>query len=245
MPKKQSLARDVAYKKLLDLIVADELSPDEPLSERSLSETLGIGRMPVREAIRKLVHDGALEVMPARGTFVRRIDLEQLHELFEVRQTIEGLAVFLAAKRGSTPELADYGRKFLAAKKATSPIDFSKIYFEGADFHVEVFKAARNKILMEIYLPIRTRFRVTFGLARHYDHDWVLESVDQHLAILRAIELGDGAAAQRLMRDHLARGYKSKINILSRHHQKTAEFPLPMVGNLTGENPRRKAANRI
>lgn len=245
MPKKRPFARDEAYKKLLDLIISDELSPDEPLSERSLSESLGIGRMPVREAIRKLVHDGALEVLPARGTFVRRIDLEQLHELYEVRQSIEGLAVFLAAQRGPTPELSEYGRRFLAAKEMKEPADFSEIYYEGADFHVEVFRAARNQILMDIYHPIRMRFRVAFGLAQYYDHDWVIGSIDQHLAILRAIELGDGLGAQRMMGDHLARGYESKIKIMSRHlDKKTVVYPLPVAGAVSREKARRKTARK-
>jgi DNA-binding GntR family transcriptional regulator len=243
MNKKRALASDEAYKKLLDLIVSDELSPDQSLSERGLSDTLGIGRMPVREAIRKLVHDGALEVLPARGTFVRSINLEQLHELYEVRQSIEGLAVFLAAQRGPTDELTEYGQKFLAAKKSKAPVDYSKIYGEGVDFHLEVFRAARNQILSDIYHPIRMRFRVAFGLAQHYDHEWVIESIDQHLAILRAIELGDGLSAQRLMRDHLARGYESKIKILSRHNKVAKGFPLLTTVNVTREKARRKAVS--
>ena len=71
----------IKIKKLLGLITSGRLPPTRPISERQIANELGIGRTPVREAMRALAHDGLLEIIPARGTFVAGISEDQLREL--------------------------------------------------------------------------------------------------------------------------------------------------------------------
>lgn len=218
--------RDAAYEKVLDLILSGALPVDEPLSERGLAESLSLGRTPVREAIRALARDGLLEIRPARGTFVRGIRLEQMHELYEVREALEGRAAWLAAMRGPTPELSAYRRLFERAKRAVVPsaarpaasrarVDWDETYDTGAEFHIDVVRAARNGMLLELYLPIRMQFRLAMRLGRYYDKEWILEGIDDHLGILDAIEARDAVAAQDRMCAHLAASFASKRKILA------------------------------
>ena len=207
------LERDRAYQGLLDLIIGGGVDPDTPLSERKLAVSLEIGRTPLREALRDLARDGILEVRPARGTFVRHLSIEDVQEIYEVRHSLEGMAAFLAAERGPTPELEAYGPIFRGMIDDPRVHDPSEIYETGAVFHLEVFRSARNRQLLKIYEPLRLRFRVALGLPRYYDHDRVRESVNEHLAILEAIERGDGQAAQRLICDHLTKGLEVRTRI--------------------------------
>ncbi|MFX6230515.1 GntR family transcriptional regulator, partial [Acinetobacter baumannii] len=83
-----------------DLVVSGEVAADVALSERTLAETLGLGRTPVREALTALAKDGLLTIHPMRGTFVRQLSFDDLREIHEMRLGLEGLAAFLAASRG-------------------------------------------------------------------------------------------------------------------------------------------------
>ena len=213
---KSELQREVAYRRILDLIVAGGLPPNEPLSERGLSAQLSIGRMPIREAIRDLARDGVLDILPVRGTFVRAITDEQIHELFDIRQSLECLAVQRAAERGPTPELREFGqalRESVDDTNANNELD--TIYKTGVEFHVELVRASANALLLEMYLPLRVRYRVLMGLAQFYDQDWVRAGVDDHLAILDAVEHRDSTLARELMSAHLERSYQSKLKIIT------------------------------
>ena len=213
MPKPRSLEKERAYDRLLDLILRGQVSPDVPLAERRLAETLGMGRTPVREAIKDLVREGVLEAHPTRGTFVRQLSLRDVQEIYQVRYAIEGLAAFLAAERGPTGTLLDFGRDFRAALAAPETSDVAKVYDRGAEFHLEVFRCAGNRNLLEIYRPIRLRFRIALGMPRHNDPDRVFESAREHLEILEAIEARDGALAQKRICDHLHKGLEARTRL--------------------------------
>jgi len=92
-----SLDRDRAYALLRDLVISGEFAPDEPLSERSLSSRLALGRTPIREALKALARDGLLTIHPMRGTFLRQMSFDDLREIHELRLALEGMAAYLAA----------------------------------------------------------------------------------------------------------------------------------------------------
>lgn len=202
----KNLEREQAYRKLLSLILSGELTADAPLSERRLAETLGLGRTPTREAIKALVREGLLSAHPTRGTFIRQLSLQDVQEIYQVRFAIEGLAAFLAAERGASPKLREYGIAFQAALDAPDEFDVTELHNHGAEFHVEIFRNAGNRTLMEIYRPIRNRFSTAFGLPRYTSPDRVLCCVREHLDILKAIEDRDGERAQRMICHHLQKG---------------------------------------
>lgn len=231
MKRPIELQRETAYRRILDLILGNELDAKEPLSERGLSNELGIGRMPIREAIRDLAREGILEIIPVRGTFVRAITAEQIHELFEVRQSLECLAAQLAAERGPTPELLEFRLPLESSRTPEAEGDWDETYSTGMEFHVELVRASRNTLLIELYMPLRVRYRLLMRLARFYDQEWVLKGIDDHLSILDAVERGDGQAARMIMSEHLERSYQSKIKILDgmRVRSSLAGAAMPVV----------------
>ena len=207
--------RDRAYQQLIDFILSGAADPAEPLSERKLADSLEIGRTPVREAMRDLVRDGLLEVSPARGTYIRSFTPEEVRELYEVRQGLEGLAAELAAGRGPTPELKAYGPVFREMIAHPDDYDAEETYETGARFHLDLCRAAGNQQLLSIYEPLRLRFRLALALPRFFDHARVRESVPEHLAILDAIEAGDKEVARTLICDHLTKGFEVRSRIIA------------------------------
>ncbi len=214
MPVITTFQRDKAYERLLNLILVGRLPADQPISERQIATELGFSRTPVREAMRALAQDGLLDIVPARGTFVRRISDEQLRELYEVREALEGQSAELAALQGASNRLLAFRSRLEKSRHAVTDREIAKTYEIGANFHVEVCRNAGNRILFDLYIPIRNRFKITMQLGRYYDSQWVIDGIDQHLDILAAIEAGNGRRARQLMSQHLQASYKSKRRIL-------------------------------
>src|SRR6266581_6364678 len=95
---------DKAYHAIRGLIVSLELPPGAVIDERQLVEMLGIGRTPVREALRRLAQEQLVEVFPRRGMFVTGVDVRDLARISEVRAALEPEAARLAAGRATDEE---------------------------------------------------------------------------------------------------------------------------------------------
>src|SRR5262245_42010174 len=169
--------RGRAYRGIVDFILSGAANPGEPLSERKLADSLAIGRTPVREALRDLARDGLIDVSPARGTFLRSFTADDVREIYEVRQGLEGLAAELAARHGATRELKAYGPVFRRMIKSHRDYDAKEAYDAGARFHLDLFRAAGNRQLLSIYQPIRLRFQLALALPRFFDEARVRQSV--------------------------------------------------------------------
>lgn len=207
------LERDRAYQRVLALILSGEVDVNAPLSERKLAESLNMGRTPVREAIKRLTREGLVEVRPARGTYVRQLNLRDVEEIYEARYGIEGTAAFLAAEHGPTERFAEFKSTFVKMIEQPSSYDLAEIHRLGQEFHVEIFEAARNRTLVDIYKPLRLKHSFALRLPRIYDHSWVIQSVQEHLDILIAIEARDPVKARSLVCDHLVRGLEVRSRI--------------------------------
>jgi DNA-binding GntR family transcriptional regulator len=280
MSENYTFERDRAYQRLLELVMAGALSPEQPLSERKLAQSLavgrtpvreaikrmtgeglvevrpargtyirqitradvleiyevrygvegiaaylaaerGVGRTPVREAIKRMTGEGLVEVRPARGTYIRQISRADVLEIYEVRFGVDGIAAYLAAERGPTDEFAHYRQTFLDMIKRPNAFGLAEIHRIGQDFHVEVFRAARNQYLLELYKPMRLRHQVAFGLPRMYDHQSVHASVHEHLEILDAVEKREPARARQSICDHLATGLAVRSRIIEQFEYKS------------------------
>lgn len=213
MPVNPQLLRDQAYRLVLEMIFRGEITANEPLSERKMAERLSMGRTPVREALKALARDGVVETRLARGTFVRGISHDDFRQLYEVRQALEGMAALLAAKAGPTRKMMALGVQMRHMRDC--PDDYSGVDIDdiGTDFHREVFVAANNPMLRQVFEPLRLRFQLAFGFPRHHDKASMRKSLDEHLGVLEAIERQDGAASQQAMLCHLQNGLEVRARL--------------------------------
>jgi DNA-binding GntR family transcriptional regulator len=192
----QSLA-DKAYHAIRDLIVSLVLAPGAVIDEKDLIGRLGIGRTPVREALRRLAQERLVEVYPRRGMFVTGVDVRELARLSEVRAVLEPEAARLAAERASDADRAE-----LAA--LLEEIDNGGGDLMGLDerIHRAVYRAAHNDLLegtLEQYYVLALRIWVlALDRARELE-----EAVEAHRALLEAIHDGDGERAAAAMRAHV------------------------------------------
>jgi DNA-binding GntR family transcriptional regulator len=192
----ESLA-ERAYAGIRDLIVSLELAPGAVIEERALMERLGIGRTPVREALRRLAQERLVEVYPRRGMFVSGVDVRQLARLSEVRAVLEPEAARLAAERAT-----DADREELALLLGELDAGGSDLMGLDERIHRAVYRAAHNDLLeatLEQYYALALRI---WSIALDRAHE-LEEAVDAHRALLEAIRDGDGERAAETMRAHV------------------------------------------
>jgi DNA-binding GntR family transcriptional regulator len=188
---------DKAYHEIRGLIVSLELAPGAVIDERELIERLEIGRTPVREALRRLSHEGLVEVYPRRGMFVTGVDVRELARLSEVREVLEPEAARLAAERAT-----DSDREELGALLAELEGGASELMDLDERIHRAVYRAAHNDLLeatLEQYYVLALRI---WSIALDRAHE-LEEAVDAHRTLLEAIQAGDGDRAADTMRAHV------------------------------------------
>lgn len=195
----ESLA-EKAYVAIRRLIVTLELGPGSVINERELVEQLGIGRTPVREALRRLAHEGLVEVYPRRGMFVTDVDVRKLALVSEVRAALEPEAARLAAERATDAERAEL-QELLDELNAADADDHALMALDER-IHRAVYRCARNDLLattLEQYYVLALRIW-TIALDRQHELN---DAVQGHRALLEAIHDGDGERAAATMRAHV------------------------------------------
>lgn len=230
MPKIFQLERDRAYDRLIDMILHGDIGYDTVLSERKLADSLGMGRTPVREALRNLEREGVIDVRVSRGMCLKRLSVDDLREIYETRQALEGMAAFLAARHGPTDTLLAFEQRLQELGSCPDTVDSAAVDDVGAEFHLEIIKAARNDTLLTTFQPLRLRFLIAFGLPRNHDATETLKSVSEHLAILGAIRSGESDLAEQLMRAHLGRGLTVRTRLFDRLEENYAGAASPVEG---------------
>ena len=208
-----------AYEKIVELLLTTPMAEEALLSERNLSTALGLGRTPIREAVRDLVREGVLESHPTRGTILRPLSIADLQDLYEIRQSLEGLGAELAAERGPVEELEPFARDFARALEAPGEADLGHLHERGIEFHSEIMRISGNARLLELYRPFRIRFRIPLGIVPRRAPDRVLTAAREHQAILDAVVRRDGARARQLMTGHLRSGLDFRIGQLLNRFQ--------------------------
>jgi DNA-binding GntR family transcriptional regulator len=193
----ESLA-DKAYHAIRGLIVSLDLAPGAVIDERALIERLGIGRTPVREALRRLAQERLVEVYPRRGMFVTGVDVRELARLSEVRAVLEPEAARLAAERATEADRAELEELL---EELDTGDDRALIDLDER-IHRAVYRAAHNDLLeatLEQYYVLALRIWL---LALDRAHE-LKDAVQEHRALLEAIRDGDAERAAETMRSHV------------------------------------------
>jgi DNA-binding GntR family transcriptional regulator len=182
-------------------IVERRLLPGTKLAEQKIADVFKVSRTLVRQAIHQLSRDKLVSLEPARGARVAEPSVEEARQVFEVRQMLESAMVQRAAAElqpGQIAELRSHLREEQAAVQRTDVSGRTRLL---ADFHVVIAAMLGNAVLAEMIGELVSRsslIALMYQSAHSAEH-----SLEEHVAIVDALEKGDGRAAARLMRSHL------------------------------------------
>lgn len=208
--------RDAAYDAIKHRIITCVFKPGDYLNESFVSESIGIGRTPVHQAIDRLTQDGLLEVIPRKGIIVKPISLEEVMQSTEVRRVNEPHCVRLAAERADNVDLSVMGDILARADAWTEVRNIEQMMLLDREFHMALAKAARNAVLASILQNLHERsLRFWFISLNAPDHH--REVQNEHRAIFEAIERRDADAAAKAMADHIE-SFRRNISRLSLIH---------------------------
>jgi DNA-binding GntR family transcriptional regulator len=192
---------DRAYFAIRALIVSLELAPGDPIREPDLTAQLGIGRTPVREALRRLALERLVEVYPRRGMFVTTVDVRDLARLCEVRAVLEPEAARLAAERATKLDLEGINALLEELLEPRRRDDRALIDLDER-IHRTIYRTSHNQLLEETLEWYYTHALRIWMLA--LDRTRTLQSaVLEHHELLDAIARGKGERAAQLMRAHV------------------------------------------
>jgi DNA-binding GntR family transcriptional regulator len=196
------------------MILSGRFNSDDVLSERSLATLLDVSRVPVREAIKELEREGMLIVVPRSGVLVRRLTMDEVRELYEVRQAMEGMAAFLCASHPQDGTMKAMRQK-LEALAGADAVDHPAIQKASSAFHRMLFDLSRNSQLRAVYNTVEPKIDLNLRLTAVHGLDRIEQALAEHIDIAKAIEARDPEQAEKLTRQHLENGKAARLGILA------------------------------
>ncbi len=197
---------DHVFAELQDDIVVGRIAPGSKLGEAELAARFGVSRGPLREAIRRLESRQLVVHVPHVGCRVAELSLDELIEVYQVRELLEGEAAQLAATAMTDDEVARL-KQLLAQHEQQQDLQADQAYYQhegDLDFHYHIIQGCHNSTLAsllinELYYRVRM-YRYRASQTSHRPQ----QALHEHRAIVQAIEARDGEMAALLMRRHLS-----------------------------------------
>ena len=199
------------YDRLKDAIITGTLRPLERISENKVAADFGLSRTPVRQALQRLEAEGLIQVVPKRGSFVSRPTVEDILEIYQIRTPLEAVCARVAAERIEESQLTLLDR-LVRVEQARGPGRAAdRSLRAAAQFHAVIYGCSRNQRMATLLVDLQNqvhRVRVLWPstVARLGD-TW-----SEHAAIVEALRARDGAAAERLMTEHLEKARLSTLH---------------------------------
>ncbi|SNS49686.1 GntR family transcriptional regulator [Rhodococcoides kyotonense] len=202
--------REIAYDAIRTRIVDLTLAPGSRLVERDLATELEVSRIPLREAMQQLQQDGLVVLVPRQGAIVSPFTVDDVRDLFDVRESLEVLAARLAAERADPDALAALAAQLDAARAATAADDKPAIAAANAKFHSMIVEMSANPLLESLLRPLEARVQWLFHLTK--DRDPGQQCLEhEHLYAAIADRDPERAAASAFSHVHSGRDMSLKL----------------------------------
>lgn len=198
-----------AYELILDAIDIGQYRPGDRLVESELADRFGVSRTPIREALQRLETQQLL-TRDGRSLIVASLDHNQLAELYVVRAELEGLAARLAAQHATKEEIQVL-REMVEADRAILN-DPQALARANRRFHKQLHRASHNRFLMR-QLDLVHRSMALLATTSLAVEGRSSKAVEEHDAIVRAVEARDGDAADDALRTHISRAYRTRLKL--------------------------------
>ena len=187
---------------LRDRILNESYKCGDKLNELTLAKELKISRTPIREALKQLELEGLVESIPNKGVYVKGFSPRDIDDMFEIRLSLEGLAVSFAIDRMDEVHLAKIKEVFELLEFYTTKGDFDKVNDFNILFHESIYQATQStyfeQILKDIHYYVSVTSRHSFARPERLE-----SSLVEHRAILEAIIDGDKDEATERIQRHI------------------------------------------
>jgi DNA-binding GntR family transcriptional regulator len=235
---------DQIYETLKNAIIRGEIEPNQRLFEVEVAKIFNASRTPVREAFRRLEHDGAAERLAQGGIRVPQLDEQTIQDLFNLRAILEVHAIELASARIRAEEIAylkqirAQANELLQSSDFSQDFTFNRFIELSSMFHDTIYNATRSRVLIKVISNIRAMVLSIRSMSVRLDS--IREVWDEHSRLIDHLERKEKTAAVRLIKQHVT---KTASQVLSYIRLKQSDNTNP-VGSDTPQTviSRRKKA---
>lgn len=203
-------SKQKVYRYVKDAIISLSIRPGDMLFERDIAQSLGVSRTPVREALQELQDEGWLAVMPRKGTVVRPLSRVEIDEVMQMRSVVGAAGITLSAGRIGAGDLAFL--KSLIARQEDAALcgDYPKFVSADMALHVAMVRLSGNRRLIAVAEDLLDNFRRIAIESLQQDRGLDL-IIDDHKAIVGALEQENRDEARRLLVEHIERARRSLL----------------------------------
>ncbi|NKF23221.1 GntR family transcriptional regulator [Solimonas marina] len=210
---RESLA-DQVYRQLREALMSGRFEPGHKFTIRGLAETLGASSMPIRDALNRLVAEGAFTVTESSRLRVPLITSERLREIRDARVALEGLLVERCIAKITSRDLAQISKLYEQMSAAVAEANASRYLWTNFAFHRRIYAVAQSDLIMaaveNFWLHVGPCFALVAPQNTHLHR-----SMEAHARILDALHSRDAAAARAAVADDIMQAADSLLKLLS------------------------------
>ena len=206
VPRHKTLAEDV-YERLRTAIMTGAVKPGEKISARSVADSAKVSFTPAREAVARLITEGALELARPKSVVVPRLTLKALDEITKVRLALEGMAAEAAAANMSERDLAELEKIQRRYEKIRTRDDFAESLIVNEAFHFKIYHACGLPRVISFIELLWLQIGPSFNLLRQQDplserpHDF-------HKEAIAGLRIRDGGKVRDAIQADIGFGYE-------------------------------------
>lgn len=192
------LKREQVYEQIKGNILSRKIRPGHRLSERNLSEKIGVARGTVRESLQRLINEGFIENVPGVGSVVKTYSNEEARQLFCIREVLEGVAARFAAERINRVQAKELEKLISELEEAFAKGNDKNLTEIDLAIHFKITDIAGNECL-------KSMIHNCLGLKLMVSGETTMppKAIAEHRDIVNALIAGDGEKAEKIMRQHI------------------------------------------
>lgn len=227
-----------AYRHIHGKLSGGQLPPGSRLSNRGVAKEVGVSFTPVREALNRLVSEGLLEYRQGLGVFVPILNVQEIREIYELREILESEAASRVCENNTSSMTAEMTRAYdimvgiyekIQAEGQMSGDQADTWQAADSEFHISLLRGAGNRRLLDTVEGLRTSLKAMLGglgqmsgiVGHRFDCEPLAQierTLDEHRRILEALKKGDGAGGRAVMIEHIRSGLKLALAAHNRKH---------------------------
>ena len=194
--------RSQVFQTIRDDILKGKYEENDELREATLGKELGVSRTPVREALRQLVLEGLVNIIPNKGAYVTGISDKDVHDIYMIRSMLEGLCARWATQSITAEQLDSMEETLCLSEYHTSKKNYEKLYELDSLFHEQLYEAGGSRILNHILSDFHDYVKMV-RKATISTSSRSVTSTEEHRAIFEAIKEKDPDKAEALAKEHV------------------------------------------
>ncbi|MEX2540847.1 MAG: GntR family transcriptional regulator [Trueperaceae bacterium] len=203
------------YESLFEAILGGKVRPGEHLAEQPIAGSLGVSRISVREAIRRLATDGLVEIIPNRGAYVVDFSPADIEEIFSLRGSLEALGIRLATESAGRIDLArleEVVDEMRGIEKGDDRLAGAEV---DTKFHHTLMEISRHRRALEAWRSMSAQITIAVynSITYYPDIDGLAE---RHSRIVDVIRSGDTEEAESCISDHIIQGGRMLLEAIGR-----------------------------